>query len=306
MHERKLHACPLGLHHAPPGATSGPRSMSTKDDRIGGIALDEDWAATVVGLLSPPTPESHRAGRHRRAGVPARPGGSRAGSSSSSRSAPSAATASTTFHCGSRARASRTSPRVSRTPVYAIVLDLLGNIVLSSTGLRERLSGGFRTEFFIRTGLVLLGASINLSVLVNAAGPAIAQALLPITPLFAFTWWLAGRLGLDQKIRARVDPWCECRHRAARALAGEDTLQIAAIVKTPQNALIGFVAVGLVGRLLHLPGGAAHRDRRRSSCGTGSRRSCSASSRRRSSSTRSARPTPGTPSRWRTTCGPGP
>ena len=36
------------------------------------------------------------------------------------------------------------------------------------------LAGGFRTEFFIKTGLVLLGASINIAVIVSAAGPALA------------------------------------------------------------------------------------------------------------------------------------
>jgi uncharacterized integral membrane protein (TIGR00698 family) len=194
-------------------------------------------------------------------------------------------------------------------PVYAIVFGLLGNVVLSATGVRERLAGGFRTEFFIKTGLVLLGASINLSVLVEAAGPAIAQALLLIVLVFAFTWWLAGRLGLDQKIRALLssavsicgvsaaiaaagavhakkeqlaytaslvilfalpsifilpalaESWglapqvagawiggnidTTAAVTAAGALAGEETLQIAAIVKTTQNAMIGFVAVGL-------------------------------------------------------------
>ncbi|MDT7581725.1 MAG: hypothetical protein QOK35_2989, partial [Pseudonocardiales bacterium] len=42
-------------------------------------------------------------------------------------------------------------------PVYAVLLGLLGNVVLTRLGLRDRLSGGFRTEFFIKTGLVLLG-----------------------------------------------------------------------------------------------------------------------------------------------------
>ena len=44
-------------------------------------------------------------------------------------------------------------------PVYAIALGLIGNFVLSKLALREALSQGFRTEFFIKTGLVLLGAS---------------------------------------------------------------------------------------------------------------------------------------------------
>ena len=87
-------------------------------------------------------------------------------------------------------------------PVYAILLGLLGNLVVTVTGLRDRISAAFRTEFFIKTGLVLLGASINLAVIASAAGPAIAQALLLISGVFLFTWWLAGRFGLDDKLRA--------------------------------------------------------------------------------------------------------
>ena len=194
-------------------------------------------------------------------------------------------------------------------PVYAIALGLLGNFVLSKLALRDALSQGFRTEFFIKTGLVLLGASINLKVLVTAAGPAIIQALLLITIVFGFTWWLGGRLGLDDKLRALLAsavsicgvsaaiaaagavqakkeqlayaaslviafalpsifllPWLAdvlnlsdavagawiggnidttAAVAAAGAIAGEDALQIATIVKTTQNALIGVVAIAL-------------------------------------------------------------
>ena len=194
-------------------------------------------------------------------------------------------------------------------PVYAIVLGLIGNVVLSKLALREAVSRGFRTEFFIKTGLVLLGASINLKLLVTAAGPAIIQALLLITIVFGFTWWLGGRLGLDDKLRALLAsavsicgvsaaiaaagavqakreqlayaaslviifalpsifllPWLAsvfglsdavagawiggnidttAAVAAAGAIAGEDALQIATIVKTTQNALIGIVAIAL-------------------------------------------------------------
>ncbi|RCG26253.1 putative sulfate exporter family transporter [Sphaerisporangium album] len=106
-------------------------------------------------------------------------------------------------------------------PVYAIVLGLLGNAVLTATGLRERLSGGFLTEFFIKTGLVLLGASINLKVIVTAAGPAIVQAIVLITTVFLFTWWLGGRLGLDDKLRALLSSAVAiCGVSAAIAAAG--------------------------------------------------------------------------------------
>ncbi|MFC7673840.1 YeiH family protein [Mycolicibacterium sp. GCM10028919] len=194
-------------------------------------------------------------------------------------------------------------------PVYAIALGLLGNAILTKLAVRDALSAGFRTEFFIKTGLVLLGASINLKILVTAAGPAIIQALLLISIVFGFTWWLGGRLGLEDKLRALLAsavsicgvsaaiaaagavqakkeqlayaaslvivfalpsifllPWLAetwglppavsgawiggnidttAAVAAAGALAGEDALQIATIVKTTQNALIGFVAIAL-------------------------------------------------------------
>ncbi|WP_433528582.1 YeiH family protein [Micromonospora sp. CA-263727] len=194
-------------------------------------------------------------------------------------------------------------------PVYAILLGLLGNLVVTLTGLRDRIAAAFRTEFFIKTGLVLLGASINLAVIASAAGPAIAQAILLISGVFLFTWWLAGRLGLEDKLRALLAaavsicgvsaaiaaagavrarreqlaytaslvivfalpsifllPWLAdllgleaavagawiggnidttAAVTAAGALAGEEALQIASIVKVTQNALMGVVAVAL-------------------------------------------------------------
>ena len=106
-------------------------------------------------------------------------------------------------------------------PIYAIALGLIGNAVLTRLALRDALSKGFRTEFFIKTGLVLLGASINLKVLVTAAGPAIIQALLLISIVFGFTWWLGGLLGLDDKLRALLASAVSiCGVSAAIAAAG--------------------------------------------------------------------------------------
>lgn len=194
-------------------------------------------------------------------------------------------------------------------PVYAIALGLLGNVVLTQLGLRDRLAAGFRTEFFIKTGLVLLGASINIAVIGRAAGPAVVQAVVLITAVFGFTWWLGGRLGLDDKLRALLasavsicgvsaaiaaagavqakreqlaytasmvvlfalpsifvlpvlvdalglgqavgGAWVggnidtTAAVSAAGAIVGEEALQIATIVKTTQNALLGVVAVAL-------------------------------------------------------------
>lgn len=106
-------------------------------------------------------------------------------------------------------------------PVYAIVVGLAGGAVLGALGLRERLNAAFRTEFFIKVGLVLLGASINLAVIARAAGPAIVQALILISTVFLATWWIAGRLGLDDKLRALISAAVSiCGVSAAIAAAG--------------------------------------------------------------------------------------
>ncbi|MEV8027913.1 YeiH family protein [Cellulosimicrobium funkei] len=214
-------------------------------------------------------------------------------------------------------------------PVYAIALGLLGNLVLTAFGLRDRLSAAFRTELFIKTGLVLLGATVNLALIVSAAGPAIAQAFLLITLVFGFTWWLGGRLGIEDRLRALLasavsicgvsaaisaagtvqakkeqlaytasvvilfalpsifvlpalaeslglspavaGAWIggnidtTAAVTAAGALAGDEALQVAAIVKATQNALIGVVAVALTAyfafKVERTPGASAPRVR---------------------------------------------
>lgn len=106
-------------------------------------------------------------------------------------------------------------------PVYAIALGLLGNAVLVATNLKDKLAAAFRTELFIKTGVVLLGASVNLSLIVTAAVPAIVQALVLISSVFLFTWWVGGKFGLDDKLRALLSSAVSiCGVSAAISAAG--------------------------------------------------------------------------------------
>jgi len=106
-------------------------------------------------------------------------------------------------------------------PVYAIALGLLLNWVLKAAGLRDKLSSGYRTEFFIKTGLVLLGATVLFTTLTSAARPALVQGVVMITCVFGFTWFLAGKLGLDDKLRALLATAVSiCGVSAAIAAAG--------------------------------------------------------------------------------------
>ncbi len=92
--------------------------------------------------------------------------------------------------------------RVVEFPVYAVVLGLLASGVLSFLGLKERLAGYFRTEFFLKTGLVLLGASINLAEILAFGAKGLVQAVIMISSVFFFTWFVARWLGVEEKLRA--------------------------------------------------------------------------------------------------------
>jgi uncharacterized membrane protein YadS len=92
--------------------------------------------------------------------------------------------------------------RVIEFPVYAVLLGLLANVVLSLVGIRDRLAAYFRTEFFLKTGLVLLGATINLTEIVAFGAKGLVQAVILITSVFLFTWFVARWLGIEEKLRA--------------------------------------------------------------------------------------------------------
>lgn len=106
-------------------------------------------------------------------------------------------------------------------PLWAALLGLLGNGILKGLKLHEWARPGMRTELFLKTGLVLMGASINLSLLVTAAGGAILQGLIIMSSVFFFCWWLSGKFGLDDKLRAVMSTAVSiCGVSAAIAAAG--------------------------------------------------------------------------------------
>lgn len=106
-------------------------------------------------------------------------------------------------------------------PLWAALVGLLGNLLLKLTKAHHRVKAGIRTELFLKIGLVLMGAGINLSLMVPAAGGAILQALIMITSVFFFTYWLAGKFGLDDRLRAVMSTALSvCGVSAAIAAAG--------------------------------------------------------------------------------------
>ena len=106
-------------------------------------------------------------------------------------------------------------------PIWAVLAGLAGNLLLRAGKAHAWVRPGFRMELFLKTGLVLLGASINLSLLAPAAGVSVVQGLIMITCVFFFSWWLGGRFGLDDKLRAVMSTaLAVCGVSAAIAAAG--------------------------------------------------------------------------------------
>ena len=106
-------------------------------------------------------------------------------------------------------------------PLWAALVGLAGNGLFKRAGVYAALEPGLRVELFLKIGLVLLGASINLRLLAPTAAGAIAQGLILITSVFFFCWWLGGRLGLDDKLRAvMASAIAICGVSAAVAAAG--------------------------------------------------------------------------------------
>jgi uncharacterized integral membrane protein (TIGR00698 family) len=89
-------------------------------------------------------------------------------------------------------------------PVYAIIIGFAARGILSLLGLLKRLSGAFRTEFFLKTGVILLGASINLVNLVKIGVGGIIQSVILIITVFFTAWFLGHLFKLDNVLRALI------------------------------------------------------------------------------------------------------
>lgn len=106
-------------------------------------------------------------------------------------------------------------------PLWAVGLGLAANLAMRAAKARERLSAAFRTEFFLKTGLVLMGATINFLDILTIGARGLVQAVIVVTAIFFLTWYLAGWLKLDDKLRALMAASVSiCGVSAAIAAAG--------------------------------------------------------------------------------------
>lgn len=118
-------------------------------------------------------------------------------------------------------RLAAVSPKALEYPLWAALLGLAAGGIASATGVKERLGKAFRAELFLKTGLVLLGAAVNLKEILSVGARGVIQAIVLVSAVFAFTWWLGGQLHLEKRLRALMGAAVSiCGVSAAIAAAG--------------------------------------------------------------------------------------
>jgi len=85
--------------------------------------------------------------------------------------------------------------------IFALIIGLLLNhAMLLPDWLREAV----RTEYYIKTGLVILGAGILFKEILQAGWLGLAQALLVVSVVWYFAFWVSRRLRVDDEFGAML------------------------------------------------------------------------------------------------------
>jgi uncharacterized membrane protein YadS len=148
--------------------------------------------------------------------------------------------------------------KVLEYPLWAALIGLVANWLLKTFGVYDPLKKGFRTELFLKVGLVMLGAGISFKVIVTAAGGAIIQGIIMVTSVYFFSWWLAGKFGLPDTLKAVMSTAVSiCGVSAAIAAAGsvlakkEEITYVTALVIV--TALPLMVIAPLIAQAVNMP-----------------------------------------------------
>jgi hypothetical protein len=153
-------------------------------------------------------------------------------------------------------------------PLVALVLGL---VISNTLGLPRWFDTGFRVEFYIKTGIVLLGATLPFTLIVWAGPVAIVQASIVSLTTFFVIFYMARRLGLDPRFAATLGVGGSvCGVSAAIAVSGavgarkqDASIAITTVILW---AIVMIFVLPLVSRYLQLPAGAT--------CGSESGPSC--------------------------------
>jgi uncharacterized integral membrane protein (TIGR00698 family) len=141
-----------------------------------------------------------------------------------------------------------------------LVALLIGLLISNVIGLPRWLDAGFRVEFYIKLGIVLLGATLPFTLIIWAGPVAILQASIVSIVTFMAIFFTARKLGLDHRLAAVLGAGgAVCGVSASIAIAGavrakkeHPPIAISLVVFW---AIIFIFALPLISRTLHLPTG---------------------------------------------------
>ncbi len=102
-----------------------------------------------------------------------------------------------------------------------LVALLVGLLISNFVGLPKWMDTGFRVEYYIKTGIVLLGATLPFTLIIWAGPVAIAQASIVSIVTFLVIYFAGKKLGLDRRLCATLGAGgAVCGVSAAIAIAG--------------------------------------------------------------------------------------
>jgi uncharacterized integral membrane protein (TIGR00698 family) len=87
---------------------------------------------------------------------------------------------------------------------YVIWALIFGLLISNIFGLPEWLKPAVLTEFYIKIGLVCMGATILFSVIMKAGLIGMAQAVLVVLAVWFFAYWLGRRLGMAERFSSTM------------------------------------------------------------------------------------------------------
>ena len=104
---------------------------------------------------------------------------------------------------------------------YVIFALLFGIMFRAIFGLPKWLEETLHTEFFIKTGLVVLGAGIIFGDIIKAGSLGLIQALAVVLAVWFFAYWISGKLKVDDELRIMLSSAVSiCGVSAAIAASG--------------------------------------------------------------------------------------
>jgi len=99
-------------------------------------------------------------------------------------------------------RLTRLGPPWLEYPAWALGVGLAANLALSASGWLPSVAAASRSDLFLKTGLVLMGATVHFRDIVSVGARGMVQAAILVSLVFLVTWYAGSLLRLDHRLRA--------------------------------------------------------------------------------------------------------